>query len=363
MNKKILNLFLITFLVLILLPRHTQAGESCNRYCPPEDIAACAETKNCREGTLDDLPTIPIVVVAPQPAIDPRTQGTQGVPEEDQSQGEIIVQENPKPAFKPVQKFTPVKPKITCEFEGKSYYPGQKRYECFTPKEQGVCAIDAGYGIPYICDETGNWGVGNDGIAECSIQCAGDSRTVENTGLNCPMPEDTCIYSESSNEGEDLCYSGTGTTGFNSPGCNYSCGPIACPVLTIPVPETYNSCSGTMSAECGDNLILNASWNISPEFGDNSCNIFIQDEYGNHTISNECSGVWSGTQIPGGASVVNGGTYKFFISNGGESCYNLQASDIEFSCPNNEQPKNSDEGSGMADFFEPAFEWVSDLFL
>ncbi|MDO8619511.1 MAG: hypothetical protein Q7R49_06265 [Candidatus Daviesbacteria bacterium] len=51
---------------------------------------------------------------------------------------------------------------------------------------------------------------------------AGDQTTV---GNSCPYSGDTCSYSTA----DGLCYSGHGATGFNTGGCEYSCGPITCP--------------------------------------------------------------------------------------------------------------------------------------
>lgn len=48
---------------------------------------------------------------------------------------------------------------------------------------------------------------------------------------SCPANGDTCIYSEKDSNGNTKCYSGTGATGFNQPGCRYSCGPVPCPDL------------------------------------------------------------------------------------------------------------------------------------
>lgn len=336
MSKKILLFVLI--LTILTHPLRVSALAGCFSDCGDDPVCQ-AEGVSCSPGNPDDLPRI-----------------TNPPPE---SEGPVS-----PPAPKPVRPYTPPKPVVTCQHQGNYYYPGQKRYECFSPREQGTCGSYAGYGIPYICDGSGNWGVGNNGLAECSSICPVETSGEISNNQSCPVVGiDTCIYSVSSQDG-DLCYSGNGAYGFNSPGCNYSCGPVVCPVIPDSLASTDQEetiCSGELSFACDDNPSLNANWNILNKLGGNSCNVFIRDEFGDHTISNECNSLWSGTTVPEGAQAVTGGTYELYVSNGTDSCFNKFASNTQISCQSKNISATENQPLDLG-FIEPVVDWLSDSF-
>lgn len=341
MSKKIL--LIILSIIFLTLPLKISA--SCSSSCASDDpdcIVAQAEGTDCREATPDDLPRVNTAPIVQQPA----------------PAGPAL----PPTIKKPAVPYPPPKPIITCQHEGNYYYPGQKRYECFTPREQGTCNPDAGYGIPYICDGSGNWGAGNNGLAECSNTCPVETPTETYNNQSCPnIDTDTCIY-RISNSDSDMCYSGTGAYGF-TPDCNYSCGPVVCPVIPDSQTSTVqdNNCSGELSFACDENPSLNANWNISNKLGGNSCNVFIRDEFGDHTISNDCNSFWSGNVVPGGAQAVIGGTYELYVSNGTDSCYNKFASSTQISCESQEIMAKNDQPLDLG-FIEPIVSWFLDSF-
>lgn len=92
-------------------------------------------------------------------------------------------------------------------------------------------------------------------------------------------------------------------------------------------------CEGSLSYTCGPtypNNKLNISWNVTNEWG--ACNIYVQDNTGDHRISTNCSS--NGTQVLSsvdGRPITNDGHYKLFVSNGG-SCLNQQKGDITLNC-------------------------------
>jgi len=184
------------------------------------------------------------------------------------SQPSTVVRPRPAPA---PRTYTPV---ATCRFGDLAYFPSQKRYECSEPKKRGVCEADAGYGVPFICDQAGNWQAGNGGVAECSNEC------VPENAKN--YVENTCIYSERRDDGlGDVCYAGTGGYGFNpssengAQGCVYSYGPVECPVLPEEQPTESAPASEGMTCEyaewsdetpydCSNGYACYSDWYLSP---------------------------------------------------------------------------------------------------
>lgn len=351
--------------------------------CSSSPALTCTASGSCSQPQY--TPSIP-EPEAPEPEV-PQTP-VQPVPRQ--------VPSVPRPAPRPA----PVIPVITCSSDGISYSPGQKRYDCFSPRDRGSCESDAGYGIPFVCSERGNWDVSNEGMAECSSSCAADSPSDVPTGgpavtplvespedfspvpteaQACPVSGDTCIY-----EGEGgLCYSGTGGYGLNppsengQPGCNYSCGPVECPVISEPEPAeeapyeeeiSEDYCFGEVFYACGnEGNMLMTNWFATEKYGPGSCNIFIRDASGDHTISNECNAVWSGTEIPGGNQVENNGTYELYVSNGSETCFNQLAAQTQLSCevPSEEITDNNEEPQPDNYEEEPVYQWlpwISDWF-
>lgn len=351
---KILTFLLILYLFLNLAYLQTPVYAECGSSCPVTDTEVCARP-SCPEG---DASTLPPVRVNPAPVVVTEPAPAQNTPTNTTPAGPAL----PPAVRRPVIPYNPPRPIITCQHEGNYYYPGQKRYECFSPREQGACSPDAGYGIPYICDGSGNWGAGNNGLAECSNACPVETSTETYSNQSCPnIDTDTCIYRISSSN-SDMCYSGTGAYGF-TPDCKYSCGPVVCPVIPDSQASTSqeNSCSGELSFTCSDNLSINASWNITNKLGGNSCNVFIRDEFGDHTISNDCNSSWSGSQIPNGALAVEGGTYELYISNGTDICFNKFASSTQISCRREGITEGENPPFNLG-FIEPIVDWLSDSF-
>lgn len=84
-----------------------------------------------------------------------------------------------------------------CTFNGQRFNPGDKRFECTSPKSQGPCASDAGVGIPMICNNNETWSSGND-AGECSTDCKPDTANPTPTptpsgrgGVPTPTPTQT----------------------------------------------------------------------------------------------------------------------------------------------------------------------------
>lgn len=106
------------------------------------------------------------------------------------------------------------------------------------------------------------------------------------------------------------------------------------PILFIIILATtsvtaFAVCDGSLSFTCNTypNHRLNASWNVTPEYG---CNIYIRDSTGDHWISNNCSGSWSDTKVASNP-ITDDGHYKLFVSNGG-SCLNQQKGEVTLNC-------------------------------
>lgn len=270
-------------------------------------------------------------------------------------------------------------PRITCNYGGLYYTPGQKIYECSEPREQGVCNSDAGFGIPYICSIDGTWEVSNDGIAECSNACGiNSSPTANYTPYSSTSHAQACIANEINtciyfDENEGQCYFGTNDVGFNSPNCEYTCGPVQCPKIDLSqqAPAQTDQCFGELYSSCGNNgqNMLMASWYITQKLGLGTCNVFIRDELGDHVVSHDCNAVWSGTEIPGGTQVTDDGIYELYISNGTESCYNQLGAKTQLSCDQSQpvisevaEPviEQSDDGDSEPSF--PFTDWLSNWF-
>ncbi len=452
---------------------------------------ACSSSARCNQriissGTVD-APPLPVqapappviqpppgpVQTAPRPPFDPifgpynppsvRTVPDTVPPDETEDIGPVTQpgepQEEPQiPGQAPKRSTVPRTPRVpsgsvdspnppSCPFGGQNFTPGQKRYECFEPRQQGTCDANAGYGIPLICNNSGDWSVGNNGFGECTTLCVASSdstpipdqppqppgqpgsqtvpgqavrppgidspiapadqqlppqpgspaqeETVNPPGTDvpytparrtppvaqipglrpsqaasqpapesCPQSGDTCIYSVEGGQ----CYSGTGAYGFNAPKCVYSCGPVECPVISQEPPEQQapnESCFGEIYSSCGsdaDSNMIMTSWYITNKLGKGTCNVFIKDELGDHVISNDCSGVWSGTEVPGGTKITQDGTYQLFVSNGTDSCFNQQAGSIQLTCNQGNGQKVSPEQSsdgGDQGIFEPVVDWFS----
>lgn len=237
-------------------------------------------------------------------------------------------------------------PAIMCEYNGLKYFPGQKRYECSEPRTQSSCWQGAGSGVPQICDARGAWEAGNDGLNECADECAPQTPQTS----ECTEGSYTCIYSE---EG-GLCYGGTGGSGFNEGNCTYSCGPVQCPVLTDPNVESGGEmtepaqssgqeyCWGEMYSSCGSDAgapMLMTNWYATPVQGEQGCNVFVRDGSGDHFISNNCNGTWSGTSLDE-YGITPDGYYELYVSNGTDTCYNQQVATAQISCQQSvqEQP-------------------------
>ncbi len=100
-----------------------------------------------------------------------------------------------------------------------------------------------------------------------------------------------------------------------------------------------STCEGQLSSACGaggyPNNRLSATWNLSGSSG--SCNVFVQDARGSHTIASGgvCSGSWDSTN-PGspitGNHITNDGRFELYVSNGTSGCTNQKKGDVTLSC-------------------------------
>lgn len=97
--------------------------------------------------------------------------------------------------------------------------------------------------------------------------------------------------------------------------------------------ENAGKCEGNLSFSCGGfpNNKLTANWTIENQYGE--CNVYLRDVNGDHVISKQCNGNWTGTEIPDPkkGSFTNDGHYKLFISNGG-NCMNMEKGDVTLNC-------------------------------
>lgn len=297
MRNKDKRLLVIIVLILAYHLVPFKASADCSPSCRGNagEVARCiAESTSCPQGDPSILPVTQSQQVVPPSSLTDDTP--QELPAADSEPLQKIPVSKDSTVRPLVPRITLVKPTLSCQYDNTYYFPGQKRYECLSPRERGDCDANAGYGIPFICDATGNWGVGNEALAECSDSCPAQEQRVDCFGEIAPL------------------------------------------------------CTG------GSEPAITATWNITPVYGESSCNIFIRDGFGDHILSNDCEGSWSGSEIDSGDRVVNGGDYNLYISNGSDSCYNQYVSSVQPVCA------EVNERSTEEYFFDPLVDWLSEWF-
>lgn len=108
------------------------------------------------------------------------------------------------------------------------------------------------------------------------------------------------------------------------------------------VPAASAACGGSLDYPGGStcnttygNHKLNASWDVTPTGGNDTCNVFIRGEKGDEQINGEsmngpCSGSKTITSYKG-APLTNDANLKLFVSNGYE-CMNQQVDEVTIPC-------------------------------
>lgn len=72
--------------------------------------------------------------------------------------------------------------------------------------------------------------------------------------------------------------------------------------------------TASLTASCpGGTPTLTANWTAG---SGNNCNVYIQAGQDAYTISNNCSGSWTGSTLPGGPAILNGGSYRLYVRDG-----------------------------------------------
>lgn len=151
------------------------------------------------------------------------------------------------------------------------------------------------------------------------------------SGVSCSS---TCTPSAS-----NTCSAGNGTKSCTYTTCSVggTCTPAAAPDQTCTIDNCsagYTCVGGTCTANgtptasltpsCPSSTpTLSASWDV----GTGSCNVYIRAGSSDYTISSNCSGSWTGTSLPGGPAIVNGGTYNLYADNTATSA-NPDAQDL-----------------------------------